>query len=109
MDGNLSANEGKEATILFTIIEGMNRVVVVGRTASLAFKSHYGTFPDPVEDAADLGLPPPRLTKGVANNHLVLLRFDNGSTVRVRQNLAGVGAPPRPVRGRRNPAKNLAA
>lgn len=68
-------------------------MVVVGRTASLAFKSHYGTFPNRVADAADLGLPPAGLTKGVANNHLVLLRFDNGSTVRVR----------------RNPAKGLAA
>lgn len=86
-------------------------MVVVGRTASLAFKSHYGTFPDRVADAADLGLPPARLAKGVINNFMVLLRFDDGSAVRVRQNLAEVGAPPRPgrVRIRRNSVKRLAA
>lgn len=86
-------------------------MVVVEYTASLAFKGHYGTFPNRVEDAADLGLPPAGLAKSVVNNHLVLLRFDDGSAVRVRRNLAGVGAPSLPgrVRGRRNPAKGLAA
>jgi len=62
-------------------------VVVVGHTASLAFKSHYGTFPNWVADASELGLPPARLDKSIVNNYLVLLRFDDGSAVRVRRNL----------------------
>lgn len=106
---NLSANEGKEPTILYTIFEGMNEVVVVGYTASLAFKNHYGMFPNWVANAADLGLPPSGLAKSVVNNFLVLLRFDDGSAVRVRQNLASVGAPNLPRRVRRNPAQRLVA
>lgn len=61
-------------------------MVVVGHTA-LAFKSHYGTFPNWVADASELGLPPARLDKSIVNNYLVLLRFDDGSAVRVRRNL----------------------
>lgn len=63
-------------------------MVVVGHTASLAFKSHYGTFPNWVTDAAELGLPPARLAKSIVHNYLVLLRFDDGSAVRVRRKLA---------------------